>query len=196
MDSLMNTTINKRRRWTKQEELFIRAHASEKPAKDIAATLNRSYNALRMRAGALKILLTSRLQKPGKHHVFPCGCAGRLPKHRGESNLFAKSTQNHLTRSWVCRLIQIFNSSKHAAKGRYVPIKATHAEIRKLMKKSRCWLCKSTLIWNLGRGRTPHLHHDHETGKVYGFTHSVCNPRALQNEIVKLRKMLDKPDRV
>lgn len=34
----------------------------------------------------------------------------------------------------------------------------------------------------------PHLHHDHETGKIYGFTHPVCNPYAERKMIIRLRK--------
>lgn len=175
---MKNTTTNKRRRWTRREEAFLKKHAARKSARNIAYTLNRSYSALRIRAGSLGILLTSRLQKPGKYHEFPCGCSGFLPRKRGESNMFAKSSQNHRTRSWICRILQILRSSKHAAWGKYRPIKATH------------------LVWIFGRGSTPHLHHDHDTGKVFGFTHSICNPRALQKEIVRLKKHLDNPDRL
>jgi len=39
-------------------------------------------------------------------------------------------------------------------------------------------------------GKTPHLHHDHETGEIFGFTHPVCNPHALQDEIDELRKQV------
>ena len=194
----MTTITSNYRHWTNEEELFLRQHAASKPAKEIAATLGRSYNALRMRAGQRCILLTSRLQKAGEFHKFPCGCEGVLPKNRGESNLLAKSNKNTVrTRSWVCRILQILRSSKRVAEEQgYKPIKATHGEIRELMKDNKCWLCKNELVWELGKGSTPHLHHDHESGKVYGFTHSRCNPRALQNEIIRLRKRLDNCERI
>jgi hypothetical protein len=193
----MNFTTNKKIRWTRQDEEYLRKHASLKSAKEIAKELGRTYRALRMHAFVLKIRLTFNFQKPGRFHKFPCGCVGILPKVRGESNIFAKAAQNHRTRSWVCRILGILRSAQYESRRRgYKPIISTHAEIRELMKSNKCWLCGNRLTWNLGRGQTPHLHHDHETGEIHGFTHPRCNPRALQNEICRLKKRLDKLSRV
>jgi hypothetical protein len=51
-------------------------------------------------------------------------------------------------------------------------------------------------MWAFERGKTPHLHHDHNTGKLFGFTHNHCNPRALEDEIERLKKELDKSSKV
>jgi hypothetical protein len=197
MDFPMNFTTSRKIRWTKQDEEYLRKYASLKSTKEIAKELGRTYRALRMHAFVLKIRLTFNFQKPGQFHEFPCGCSGILPKTRGESNVFAKAGQNHRTRSWICRIFSILRSAEYEAKKRgYKPISSTHAEIRELMKSNKCWLCGNKLIWNFGRGQTPHLHHDHETGEILGFTHPRCNPRALQNEICRLKKRLDKLSRV
>jgi hypothetical protein len=58
------------------------------------------------------------------------------------------------------------------------------------MRVKECWRCRQPLEWVFGRGKTPHLHHDHETGEVHGFTHPSCNPKALLHEIDDLRKEL------
>ena len=61
------------------------------------------------------------------------------------------------------------------------------------MEEKLCWRCRKPMHWeNLGKGKTPHLHHNHETGEIYGFTHSRCNPSALEEEIRELRKEIIK----
>ena len=79
------------------------------------------------------------------------------------------------------------NSVNVAKRGNYKPIENTpHSVIRELMNKDVCVLCGKKLTWAFGLSKTPHLHHDHETGKIIGFTHPVCNPFALQNRIFEL----------
>lgn len=42
-----------------------------------------------------------------------------------------------------------------------------------LMQNSKtCVLCGAVLDWSQ---KSPHLHHDHETGQVHGFAHQLCN---------------------
>jgi hypothetical protein len=93
-------------------------------------------------------------------------------------------------RGWACRILVILIKSKNEAKKRgYKPINPNtpHNTIRQMMEEP-CVHCGDPLNWaELGRGKTPHLDHDHETGAVNGFSHHVCNPRALKNEIDKLR---------
>lgn len=125
-------------------------------------------------------------QTPGSIHTFPCGCSGILPKEKGRgNNKFARVARG---RGWYCRVARILTEST-SKRGGYNPIdpKISHSVIRKLMEEKTCWRCKQPLKWVFGAGKTPHLHHNHDTGEVYGFTHSRCNPNALEHEVDELR---------
>ena len=102
---------------------------------------------------------------------FACGCTGEMPK-RGFANMFA-TTDRH------CRVSNILRASRASARmGGYRPIDASvpHWPIRLLMEEPNCWRCGQPLDWSdLRIGYTPHLHHNHLTGDVYGFTHPWCN---------------------
>jgi hypothetical protein len=129
-------------------------------------------------------------QLPEKEYTFRnCGCAGVLPK-KGQHNKFAKSGTNGI---FHCRVSRIISVSQIAARERgYAPIPqdTSHSAIRKLMAEPNCERCREPLMWDFAQGKTPHLHHDHETGEVFGFTHPICNPRALERELERLRKSL------
>jgi hypothetical protein len=129
-------------------------------------------------------------QRLGHTHTFPCGCSGRLPKVLGQSNKFAFS----LGRSgYRCRVASIINGSRASA-AKYgftsIALDTPHIVIRKMMDDPICERCGEPLTWEIGFGKTPHLHHNHETGEIYGFTHPVCNPQALEREIERLKKLL------
>ena len=119
----------------------------------------------------------SNLQVPGTRHQFPCGCVGILPD-AGKNNKFAKSTG----KSFQCRVSAILNQSRAAAAcGGHtaIDINTPHTVIRKLMDATVCWRCEQPLDWeNLGRGTTPHIHHNNASGQLYGATHHACNPHA------------------
>jgi hypothetical protein len=124
----------------------------------------------------------------GQRHVFPCGCSGRLPKE-GRSNKFAI----WLGYAWGCRVSAIIGSSVGGAKRlRYKSVnpETPHAVIRKLMEAKKCERCHKELLWIIKRGITPHLHHSHLTGEIYGFVHMRCNWRALEQEIERLKQLL------
>jgi hypothetical protein len=131
-----------------------------------------------------------RLQAPGKWWVFPCGCAGFLPKDKCSNKLACSSGERGGKReSCVCRIRRILGQSVYTAKrGNYKPMdqNTPHSVIRELMNNNICVLRGEKLTWIFENGKTPHLHHDHETGKIIGFTHPVCNPLALQNRIFEL----------
>ena len=136
-------------------------------------------------------LSPKRSQRPSQTYAFPCGCQGLLPANRGENNKFAWSSPSR--REWICRVYSILNTSLHLAKVRnYEPIdpNTPHSVIRALMDESLCERCRQPLKWEFGKGKTPHLHHNHETGEIYGFTHSQCNPKAMELEIDRLRKLV------
>jgi hypothetical protein len=127
----------------------------------------------------------------GNSYTFSCGCSGVLPSTRGKSNKFARWNSH----TWTCRVKGILQASVNAAaasRDGYVSInpKTPHSVIRELMKADSCWRCKRPLKWSLGMGKTPHLHHNHWTGELYGFTHSRCNPKALEHENDELRERI------
>jgi hypothetical protein len=128
-------------------------------------------------------------QEAGWSHLFPCGCAGFLPA-RGSSNKFAFS---HRGTAFKCRVTRILRGSRASAKRHNFTAVAKdtpHSIIRKLMDEPNCERCGEPLSWDVltGPETTPHLHHDHETGEIYGFTHPKCNPKAMEYEIDRLRK--------
>lgn len=122
-----------------------------------------------------------------------CGCSGVLPD-RGVSNEFViwlSKGKNY----WTCRVWNVFRCSRDAARlGGYFPIDpdTPHAVIRQMMDEPLCYHCQDPekpLDWtNLGRGKTPHLDHDHliQHSNVNGFSHAKCNPQATRNRIEKL----------
>jgi len=125
------------------------------------------------------------IQTPVAAHTFLCGCGGILPE-RGQSNKFAIWHKHR----FACRVAHILHASRIGAKrGNYAPIDPTtpHSVVRAMMEDPNCERCGQPLPWQLGRGTTPHLHHDHTTGEIFGFTHPVCNPRAMQIEIERLK---------
>lgn len=125
-------------------------------------------------------------QNQGQAHTFGvCGCSGILPIE-SQSNKFAKGSGG----GFGCRVSHILCASRNDARKRqYSPINPNipHAAIRRLMDEPNCERCGEPLKWEFGVGKTPHLHHNHETGEPIGFTHPVCNPRAMENEIDRLR---------
>jgi len=133
-------------------------------------------------------------QIPGSAHVFSrCGCEGILPvAHRVPSSFAAVS--NPKMNGWTCRVRVILNTGATAARiGNYVavPRNTPHEIIRKLMEEPLCVLCKELLDWSsLGAAKTPHLHHNHNTGEMYGFAHHKCNPLALENRIKELEERI------
>jgi len=111
---------------------------------------------------------------------------------RGESNQFAKW---HATTGAVCRIAGILSKSQTNAKAEdFMPINQNtpHSLIRQMMEAKNCILCGEPLKWEFGPGKTPHLHHDHVTGEIYGFAHAKCNPRAEAKEMFRLRAEVKK----
>jgi hypothetical protein len=125
-------------------------------------------------------------QHPEGPHTFPCGCAGILPR-RGDVNKFAIRREKY----FVCRVLKIVQSSTDDAKYygyKSIDPNTPHEIIRKLMEEPNCERCQQPLSWKeFGKGKTPHLHHDHESGEILGFTHPRCNPRAVQHEMDRLK---------
>jgi hypothetical protein len=128
--------------------------------------------------------------QPAQHYVFKCGCSGILPA-RTNSNKFATSCAEKTRLStFKCRVTSILTSSALSAKrdgGLPIPADTPHSLIRKMMDNLNCWLCHQLLVWEFGLGKTPHLHHNHQTGEPLGFTCARCNPNALESEVIRQR---------
>jgi len=144
-------------------------------------------------------LTTGHTQGPDRRQIlggtyqFPCGCKGFIPAVKGENNTFvfwAKKKAGGIG-LWQCRVTTILNASRfNGNKYAYVPvnIKTPHQIIRKLMKERNCWRCGQKLEWVYGLGKTPHLHHNHKTGEIFGFTHPRCNANALEHALNELKE--------
>ena len=132
------------------------------------------------------------IQFPGRPHMFPCGCSGILSD---KSNKFTVVVSGRNK----CRVARILGTSQRVAKRdgcAPINIKTPHSVIRELMEVKLCWLCKQPMDWVFGKKTTPHLHHDHKTGEIYGFTHPRCNSEALEREIDELRKRIKELEKI
>lgn len=165
--------------------------------------LNAKPSAISKGSGKCRICLTmwtrnrrggkeKNTQKPGKSHTFPCGCSGTLPMAWGAANEFAIRASS--TGSFGCRVSSILSGSQATAKRdgyTPIPLNTPHTVIRNMMADPNCERCGKPLFWSITLGsRPPHLHHNHETGEIYGFTHPKCNPQALEQEIERLKGLL------
>lgn len=191
--------------WTKQEEDIVRLYAGKKPLKLWVHELpNRNLLSIHQHAYSRMKLNVEVLKKPGELWWFTCGCNGVLPK-QGESNLFAV-WRGGIRPNWYCRVARLLGSGLAKGQDRgYEAIKQNtpHAIVRELMKAAMCWRCQEPMNWIFVAGKTPHLHHNHNTGEIYGFTHPHCNPLALEHQIdemrdqiVALRNRLDNLERI
>lgn len=171
---------------------YLRSHAGRALIKDIAKSLSRSWSGVRLRARVLDIssLALYRCPRhPNEYRKFPCGCEGVLPDP-GVSNKFVSCHIEKGQSVWICRVTGILLHSARSAKiSGYKPVDRDipHSVIRRLMDEPNCERCGLPLRWEFGPAKTPHLHHNHETGEVCGFTHPKCNLRALEDEIDRLR---------
>lgn len=138
-------------------------------------------------------------QYPGKVFKFPCNHKTRLPDV-GISNrqvywcknkkytrrgtwrcaiCIRKQIKNHQRgcgsdglRGWAKILLRSLNY--HAVKGDYVPPRISVSQLVNLrMNSSKCALTGRSLDW--ASVPLPHLHHNHQTGEVVGFTCSDAN---------------------
>jgi hypothetical protein len=142
-------------------------------------------------------------QKPNCQHKFKCGHRGKLPK-LGVSNKFAlwqkDSSKKYRTGGWVCFVCSrksqhkyrqglgpsgLIGWAKHliltwqqrSRKHGYALAKISPEELVVLRQNSTYCAdgCGLKLKWNSKIERNPCLHHDHKTGKVFGFIVPRCN---------------------
>lgn len=132
-------------------------------------------------------------QVRGQLYTFICGCSVVLPEHSNRFVIVRKPHKPHRShKSSECRVSQILSTSNNSArKYGYTSIEPStpHHAIHKMMEEPLCWRCRKPLGWDLAieKGETPHLHHNHDTGEIYGFVHPRCNSKALEHEIDELK---------
>jgi len=74
-------------------------------------------------------------------------------------------------RGWASGILSVARGAAH--RRNYAAPQITPEDLVRLMSKSdECVMCGSGLVWTKPR---PHLHHDHKTGEVKGFSHPNCN---------------------
>lgn len=144
-------------------------------------------------------------KQPGQLWTFKCGHSGILPPRGESNKAVlwwnsksSSSGGNHVCRP--CQLVQdrrrkkdtsalfgftwakrLLRSQKAAARyGKYTSpnISATQIVELKNTPGLKCCICLTgeELRWvKSARLTNPHLHHNHDTGEVYGFAHALCN---------------------
>jgi hypothetical protein len=144
-------------------------------------------------------------KQPGQLWTFKCGHSGILPPRGESNKAVlwwnsrsSSSGGNHVCRP--CQLVQdrrrkkrtsalfgltwakrLLVSQKAAARhGKYTPPNISAAQIVELKNTPwlTCCICQTgkELKWvKSARLTNPHLHHNHDTGEVYGFAHALCN---------------------
>jgi hypothetical protein len=150
--------------------------------------------AVRMRNGTTAKIF----QVPNSTFTFICGCSGVLPD-KGVSSEFAIWQKNVPLRGggvWQCRIASIIGHSRDDARNGHFPIDpdTPHSVVRRMMGQS-CYHCEKPIDWaSLGRGKTPHLDHDHliKKNNINGFSHYVCNPQKSKNHAKKLMAVIVK----
>lgn len=101
-----------------------------------------------------------------KGHCRNCGA-----RHFCEHNKHRSHCRICRPIGWAKGCLSVFKGS--AKRRGYTPPNITAENFVKLMLKSkRCFGCDSRLDWE---NTSPHLHHNHATGEVLGFCHSLCN---------------------
>ncbi|VVB52921.1 Uncharacterised protein [uncultured archaeon] len=176
--------------WTKEEDTRLLEFLQQrKTVGEISKLLNRSEYTIQQRASGTHKTTVGVYQRAGEFFEFTCGCSGILKKEqtklaiyftqppRGQGLKIRIATGDR----WRCRVAQIISSTIHNMKqcreGGLPIICDDHQVIRKLMENPVCAApkCGKPLEWIFGEGTTPHLDHDHETGRPMGFTHPGCN---------------------
>ena len=144
-------------------------------------------------------------KQPGQLWTFKCGHSGILPPRGESNKAIlwwnsksSSSGGNHLCRP--CQLVQdrrrkkhtsalfgfiwakrLLRSQKAAARyGKYASPNISAAQIVELKNTPglKCCICLTGegLKWvKSARLTNAHLHHNHDTGEVYGFAHALCN---------------------
>lgn len=126
-------------------------------------------------------------QRLGKRHIFPCGCSVILPKEY-KSNKDVVACTGGIKNYFRCRITNVLGVTIRTSevKNYAGPKLMSHIILRKMMNQP-CVFCGEFLDWIiLGRGKTPCLDHDHESGKINGFAHPVCNSFGLRRVNKKL----------
>lgn len=102
-----------------------------------------------------------------KYRCSKCG-GGSMCQHNRERRMCKTCDPKHR----IGRFIYRYN--REAREGGYSPPNITIDEFEELQATStHCCGCNEILDW--AGELTPCLHHDHDTGKVFGFAHRFCN---------------------
>lgn len=101
--------------------------------------------------------------------------AGGSHRCRKCCNSYARFRINRNPLAWAKRRLAV--ATDGARKFGYHPPTITPETLVQLIEESKtCYFCSQPLDWESNeKSRRPHLHHDHVTGNVLGFSHPHCN---------------------
>ena len=86
---------------------------------------------------------------------------------------------------WAKKMV--YYSKKTARKYGYKPAQITPEKLLALYDSSDvCVICNEQFDADI----TPHLHHDHDTGKVHGYAHGMCNKAEGQFGVLTLKQQV------
>src|SRR5271165_6212122 len=105
------------------------------------------------------------LHNKQKQHCKDCGTMFYC-KHKSSRNHCFKCSP----RRWASGILR--SARKSAKLRQHEPPNISTEDLIKLFEDFKnCWLCGGDFKSRV----SPHLHHSHETGKVHGFCHPLCN---------------------
>lgn len=113
--------------------------------------------------------------KPCKHNRQLGHCRACRPEKFCRHKVHRSHCRICHSRGWASGILSVANG---AAKLRgYAKPNISAEDLIILMRASKfCVGCGGNLNWtSKPKKRTPHLHHNHETGVVSGFCHQFCN---------------------
>lgn len=104
------------------------------------------------------------IHKRQKQHCKDCGTMVYCEHKKSRNHCFICAPY-----LWASSILR--SARKSAKQRRYEPPNISVDDLVSLYYEAEiCWLCGGSLDLT-----SPHLHHDHKTGQVHGFTHQLCN---------------------
>jgi hypothetical protein len=121
-----------------------------------------------------------------RHNIQRSSCKQCNVKQLCEHDIRMDTCRRCNPLSWAKR--KLSRARRDAKRFNYIKPKITPQELVVLMSESMiCCGCEEPLDWD---GQSPCLHHDHESGAVFGFAHRFCNVFEGQSQELGIKRLV------